>query len=69
MDDFESPPRNRNRKLKIGGTLWAAYNAAVYAIDFERRSHRDRVDDLCLAEGAALKERALRLSDEHIETH
>jgi hypothetical protein len=55
MADFDS---DQNRHLKISGTLWAAYNAAVWAIDFRRRSNRDVVDDLCLAEGARLKEKA-----------
>jgi phage/plasmid-like protein (TIGR03299 family) len=55
MEDFES---DENRKLRIDGTLWAAYNAAVWAIDYRRRTSRDLVDDLCLAEGARLKERA-----------
>ena len=64
MDDFES---EQNRTLKIDGTLWAAYNAAVWAIDFARRNQRDRVDDLCLAEGAALKERALRAARKYVE--
>jgi phage/plasmid-like protein (TIGR03299 family) len=64
LDDFE---REHNRKLRIDGTLWAAYNAAVYAIDFGRKIQRDRVDDLCLAEGAALKARALRAAEKHLE--
>ena len=42
-------------------------NAAVYAIDYGRKNQRDRVDDLCLAEGAVLKERALRLAREQLE--
>jgi len=63
MDDFE---REHNKKLMINGTLWAAYNAAVYAIDFGRKNQRDRVDDLCLAEGAALKAKAIRIAREQI---
>ena len=57
MEDFES---DQNRHLKISGTLWAAYNAAVWAVDYKRRSSRDPVDDLCLAEGARIKEKAKR---------
>jgi phage/plasmid-like protein (TIGR03299 family) len=57
MDDFCS---KQNRQFKIDGTLWAAYNAAVWAIDYKRRSTRDVVDDLCLAEGARLKEKAMK---------
>jgi phage/plasmid-like protein (TIGR03299 family) len=63
MDDFE---RDENHRLRVDGTLWAAYNAAVYAIDYGRKNQRDRVDDLCLAEGAALKERALRFARERL---
>jgi phage/plasmid-like protein (TIGR03299 family) len=55
IENFESEV---NRTLHIQGTLWAAYNAAVWAVDWERRSQKDRVDDLCLGEGARLKERA-----------
>lgn len=55
MTDFES---ETNRRLGIEGTLWAAYNAAVWAVDFARKSHKDPVDDLCLGEGARLKQRA-----------
>lgn len=55
MENFES---DYNRQLGIEGTLWAAYNAAVGAVDWERKSQKDRVDDLCLGEGARLKERA-----------
>jgi phage/plasmid-like protein (TIGR03299 family) len=55
MDDFGS---KQNRQFKIEGTLWAAYNAAVWAVDYRRRTTRDPVDDLCLAEGARLKEKA-----------
>jgi phage/plasmid-like protein (TIGR03299 family) len=55
MDNFES---EENQKLKIEGSLWAAYNAAVWAIDYRRRSSRDTVDDLCLGDGARLKEKA-----------
>lgn len=55
MMDFES---EANRRLGIEGTLWAAYNAAVWAVDFARVSRKDPVDDLCLGEGARLKQRA-----------
>lgn len=57
MNDFES---KENSHLGISGTLWAAYNAAVWAIDYRRRTSQDPVDDLCLAEGARLKELARR---------
>ena len=60
MADFES---EQNQKLKISGTLWAAYNAAVWAIDYKRRTSRDLVDDLCLAEGARLKEKARKAAE------
>jgi phage/plasmid-like protein (TIGR03299 family) len=60
FEDFES---DDNRRLKIDGTLWAAYNAAVWAIDYKRRSTRDPVDDLCLADGAKLKEKALKVAE------
>jgi phage/plasmid-like protein (TIGR03299 family) len=55
MENFES---GVNRQLHIQGTLWAAYNAAVWAVDWTRKTQKDRVDDLCLGEGARLKERA-----------
>ncbi len=48
----------QNQKFKISGTVWAAYNAAVWAIDYKRQTSRDLVDDLCLGEGARLKEKA-----------
>jgi hypothetical protein len=65
LDDFDS---ELNRRLKIDGTLWAAYNAAVWAIDYKRPATRDTVDDLCLAEGARLKEKAKREADRILET-
>jgi len=64
MDDFES---DQNRNLKISGTLWAAYNAVVWAIDYKRRTSRDLVDDLCLAEGARLKEKARKEAERLLE--
>ena len=64
MADFES---DQNQSLKISGTLWAAYNAAVWAIDYKRRTSRDLVDDLCLAEGARLKEIAKREAERLLE--
>ena len=64
MADFES---DQNQNLKISGTLWAAYNAAVWAIDYKRRTSRDLVDDLCLAEGARLKEIAKREAERLLE--
>jgi hypothetical protein len=36
LDDFDS---ELNRRLKIDGTLWAAYNAAVWAVDYKRLQH------------------------------
>lgn len=64
MDDFGS---KENRQFKIEGTLRAAYNAAVWAIDYRRRTTRDLVDDLCLAEGARLKEKARREAERLLE--
>jgi phage/plasmid-like protein (TIGR03299 family) len=55
MENFES---DSNRQLHIQGTLWAAYNATIWAVDWERKTNKDRVDDLCLGEGARIKERA-----------
>lgn len=63
MDNFSS---EENRKLGIQDTLWAAYNGAVWAIDWGRRTQRDRVDDLCLDEGALLKEKALKEAEKII---
>lgn len=57
MDNFDS---GENRRLGIQGTLWAAYNGAIWAVDWERKTQKDRVDDLCLDEGALLKEKALK---------
>ena len=55
MSNFKAP---ENKKLRIENTLWAAYNAATWAIDWKRKSKKDRVDDLCLGDGASLKEKA-----------
>jgi hypothetical protein len=60
MENFED--RN-NERLGVAGTLWAAYNGAVWAVDYRRRTQRDVVDDLCLADGARLKERALQQAE------
>lgn len=57
LENFES---RSNRDLGIQGTLWAAYNAATWSVDWSRNSSKDRVDDLCLGEGAQMKERALQ---------
>jgi hypothetical protein len=57
FENYSSPD---NGKLKIEGTLWAAYNGAVWAVDWGRKSAKDRVDDLCLEEGALIKEKALK---------
>ncbi len=57
---FENYNNPENGKLKIEGTLWAAYNGAIWAVDWGRKSGKDRVDDLCLEEGAFIKERALK---------
>jgi phage/plasmid-like protein (TIGR03299 family) len=65
MDDFES---KQNRELKIIGTLWAAYNAVVWAVDYRRPTSRDLVDDLCLADGARLKEKAKREAERVLAT-
>ena len=64
MDDFDS---KQNGQLKINGTLWAAYNAAVWAIDYKRPTSRDPVDDLCLADGARLKEKARKEAERLLE--
>jgi hypothetical protein len=60
MENFES---DTNRRMKTSGSLWAAYNAAIWAVDFARESSADRVDDLCLGEGARLKDRARRQAE------
>jgi hypothetical protein len=65
MQGFES---DQNQKLKISGTVWAAYNAAVWAIDYKRRTSGDLVDDLCLADGARLKEKAKREAEQLLLT-
>jgi len=57
FENYNSPD---NGKLKIEGTLWATYNGAVWAVDWGRKSGKDRVDDLCLEEGAVIKEKALK---------
>lgn len=56
-----------NDHLGVAETLWAAYNAAVWAVDWVHRSQRDRVEDLCLGDGARLKERALTLARRWLE--
>jgi len=56
MENFES---DDNKRLRIHGTLWAAYNAAIWAVDRGRNSQKDRVDDLCIGEGAHIKEKAM----------
>jgi phage/plasmid-like protein (TIGR03299 family) len=58
-EDYQS---SLNDYLGVAETLWAAYNAAVWAVDWVHRSQRDRVEDLCLGDGARLKERALTLA-------
>ena len=55
MTNFKSV---KNQELGIENTLWAAYNAATWAVDWKRQSKKDRVDDLCLGDGADLKEKA-----------
>jgi hypothetical protein len=55
MENFKSP---NNQELKIENTLWAAYNAVIWAIDWRRKNSKDRVDDLCLGNGARLKQNA-----------
>jgi len=62
--DYQS---SRNDYLGVAETLWAAYNAAVWAVDWVHRSQRDRVEDLCLGDGARLKERALTLARRWLE--
>jgi hypothetical protein len=59
MRNFKS---EMNRRIDIDGTLWAAYNAAVWAVDFARRRRKDPVGDLCLEEGARLKPRAFNVA-------
>ena len=52
---------------ELSGILWAAYNAAVWAIGYKRRSSHDLIDDLCPAEGARLKEKAKKEAERLLE--